>query len=474
MRSVVMLALLCLLGTPNVTLAGKKDEAPAAGWRVAEDPIYQLPEQLDNKESIVEWVATPDGRHIAYQVSKLHGFLGSGLAGKSVYYYAIDGVETPEFEALKKRGLQFGPGGRISYAARREGKWFVFLDGVPGPALDEAGRPLFSADGRRFGYIGRVDGLRRVYLDHEAQAGTDSTIDFALSRDGSHLACGIQWGDTAWVTLDGVPGPRFRHLVEETLAFAPDGGRFGYVAGDDRGRIPVLDQQEWEPAEEADGPIFSPDGSRVAFAVMRAGKWAIAEPDGTGPWCDTIASGDLFDSSGSHLAYAAAQDGRWVVFVDGVRGPEFDNAHAPVFSSDGKRVGYLARRGGRWLAVVDGTEGPEYESVASGGPAFSPDGTHVSYLAGSGKKWQLVMDGVAGPPHQSLLGHPTFSPDGRHYAYCARDKNRWFPVIDGAPVDARYDAIVAGAPTWLDDSTLEFLGFRDRKLIRVRLSRGGD
>ena len=61
-----------------------------------------------------------------------------------------------------------------------------------------------------------------------------------------------------------------------------------------------------------------------------------------------------------------------------------------------------------------------------------------------------------------------------------RDPDAWLAAprtevafIDGVPLDERYDAIVEGGPAWVDESTLEFLGFRNRQLIRVRWSRGG-
>jgi WD40 repeat protein len=142
------------------------------------------------------------------------------------------------------------------------------------------------------------------------------------------------------------------------------------------------------PGEECDGisdgtPVFSPDGTRVAYGAQTTQSWL---------WWRTA----------------------WTVVMNGKAGPEYDDLGedtSVVFSSDGKHVAYAAQKGSKWVAVLDGQAGPEYDRV--GGLAFSPDGGHLAYAAKDGPKSLVVLDAQTGPSCDGIIcGGPTFNDDG--------------------------------------------------------------
>jgi Tol biopolymer transport system component len=85
------------------------------------------------------------------------------------------------------------------------------------------------------------------------------------------------------------------------------------------------------------------------------------------PLYDGIAVGSpVFSPDGTHIAYAAQFDGKWQVLVDGKPGPGFDAVGNRFFSPDSVHLVYAAQRGNKQLLVVDGTPGPAYDRMMKG------------------------------------------------------------------------------------------------------------
>ena len=173
-----------------------------------------------------------------------------------------------------------------------------------------------------------------------------------------------------------------------------------------------------------------------------------------------------FSDDGRRYAYTVKIDKKARVVVDGVEGPEYDEAGywqeirggagttvgvqdtltAQIrFSPGGKRVAYIAKREGRLCVVVDGIEGPWYDNVGfvlgGWGNAYagyylrevllSGDAGHYLYAAERGGKPFIVTDGVEGPEFDEIdIRSITSSADGKRFGYAARRGEKWFFVVD--------------------------------------------
>jgi len=97
-------------------------------------------------------------------------------------------------------------------------------------------------------------------------------------------------------------------------------------------------------------------------------------------------------------------------------------------ASAGSRFAWAATKAKKWVVSVGGKDGAEYDGILAGSPVFSADGAHVAYAAKAGTKWVVVLDEKATAP---------------------------------------YDGVIVGGPSFTADGGLEFLAFRQGKLLRV-------
>lgn len=157
-------------------------------------------------------------------------------------------------------------------------------------------------------------------------------------------------------------------------------------------------------------PVFSPDGSRIAFVSDRSGSdniWAVA-PDGTG--------------------------------LEAITEEREEPVSTPEFSPEGDYL--VARRGGDvWLYHVDGGSGLQLteSELASGatGPSFGPEGRHVYFSSRGGggffsgglaaiNSWQtrrldrLTGDVATITASPNGAFRPRISPDGKTMVFGAR------------------------------------------------------
>jgi hypothetical protein len=65
------------------------------------------------------------------------------------------------------------------------------------------------------------------------------------------------------------------------------------------------------------------------------------------------------------------------------------------------------------------------------------------------------------------LGKPVFTRDSKSVAYRAKKGEKWFLVLDGSP-GPEYDGVLANGPTLRPDTTLEYLGFKQGAVYRVK------
>ena len=204
-------------------------------------------------------------------------------------------------------------------------------------------------------------------------------------------------------------------------------------------------------------PVWSQDGSRLAFMSDAPGNWElfVMDRDGSGvkrltddPAFDGYATWSpdgrflIFGRSGALIHYDF-QTGRERPFLpEGVRPEEGKEDLSAQWSPKGDWVAFVSDRAGNrdiYLVKPDGTglrrltEGPEDE----GSPSFSPDGGRLAMFAAEEGSLSLRIVALKSGEIRTVHKEPgpgyglAWSPDGRFLAFNAeRDGNMDLYVLD--------------------------------------------
>lgn len=352
--------------------------------------------------------------------------------------------------------------------SRSEG-YLVRRDGKPGRRYLQVGVPVFSEDGSCLAYVAAKEGAQVVVVNDQED-------------------------------------PAFRAVAAATLALSHDGKRHGYVAEQLGQLVLVIDGQTQannELAPRNARPVFSPDGSTVAYVAQDKlrGKLCVVANGKAGELHDAVdARFFTFSADSAHLAYAAMEGAKQFRVVDGKRGPGFDGVGIDfVFSADGKRTAYAGRNGQDWFLVVDGKVEAKIEGVADGTLIFSPDGKRLACaVAKPDRSAYILVDGKAGPVHDSIGGSmPSgiapdqastqpphglwisrssvlFSPDSRRIAYLAHSGQTKRVYLDGKAEDVEMDFLVCGMVFSKDSKRLAYGGRRGNRFFLVLDGKQGD
>jgi Tol biopolymer transport system component len=177
----------------------------------------------------------------------------------------------------------------------------------------------------------------------------------------------VTGSDAGGFTMYDLGSGRSREIMDtsiEAMALSPDGRWIAAMKGHSLIRVNVASGEVIQlydnGGEMVDGPAWSPDSTRIAFARTLS------------PQCHTCRGPILVMSS----------DGSNQIVVS----PPTMFARSPVWSPDGRLLAYMSSTG---IEVVrsDGTEarqlvdlGPDEQAAI---PYWSPDGTTIRYLSGS-------------------------------------------------------------------------------------------
>ncbi|HUF23133.1 MAG TPA: protein kinase [Vicinamibacterales bacterium] len=268
----------------------------------------------------------------------------------------------------------------------------------------------------------------------------------------------LRWFDRAGRDLGalGQPSP------VDQFRIAPDGRRVAFAMADAArgsrsiwiadgtgalGRFTFLDTHDWMP-------IWSPDGTRIAFASYRNGPLDLYVKDATGAAAEyAVVQSDLQKDSGDW-----SPDGRFIVYrltrangAGDIMAAEVSNPsnvlavtntpdleeRLPRFSGDGRWLAYVEVISGRREVIVQPfpPTGGKWQVSVNGGdsPAWTRDGRELIYLDSEGMLQALAVDAsaasfAAGPPTPLFRAGP--SRGFQHRYDVTRDGSRFLVAVD--------------------------------------------
>ena len=340
----------------------------------------------------------------------------------------------------------WSPDGRtVAFTSDRAANYLSFVTGVDGADqkqvadMGDTGVPAWSPGGARIafsccegllGYIWVVDTERRGRrLD--ATAGTDWADDPVWSPDGTRLAFGRS------MSADNALG-----FVDEMFLIDADGTNLTQITNTEGG------------AYGTGRPVWSPDGSQIAFTRFRDldpaptvsnvdTELLVVNSDGTGQMIVADTHGDdhspVWSPDGTRIAFHHSTQSTtkiMLVNADGTgqrvlartRGQEW----GPRWSPDGTRIAFtgVPRRHGVPSVHIVGADGSDQTTVGLGAnPRWSPDGSRIAFVdyGDTGSTWEIVSINPDGtdPTPLSRTGPETiptglvWSPDGSYIAFAS-------------------------------------------------------
>jgi hypothetical protein len=211
-------------------------------------------------------------------------------------------------------------------------------------------------------------------------------------------------------------------------------------------------------------PAFSPDGSRVAFVVQRAGSSAAADlyvmnVDGSG-MTRLTSTGTNWDPTwspdGTQIAFRKSTDGDEEIYVVGADGSgERDVSRspqtwelAPSWSPDGARITFTSVRGNDhgpqvYVMNADGTRVQQLTDTADphDSPQWSPNGDRIAFATQKSGVWGVDVMNDDGSGVQRIAetpgraASPSWSPDGTQVAYETGSVNADFADLNVVNAD---------------------------------------
>jgi Tol biopolymer transport system component len=181
-------------------------------------------------------------------------------------------------------------------------------------------------------------------------------------------------------------------------------------------------------------PAWSPDGKRLAFSSIRAGNWEIfvvdvacmADPE-TCPDQTTQITTDgnanilpVWSPDGSRIAFSSKASGNWDIYTmnnsgSDVRQITTDPANdlSPAWSPDGQQVAFETNRDGNVEVYVMSANGGNPRNISNfslandHGPTWSPDGQFLVFYANREGNWDVFSTTLDGQTTLNLTNTPT-------------------------------------------------------------------
>jgi len=356
-------------------------------------------------------IESSDGKRMAYCAK---------LGGK--WRVVVNGREGPLFDSLRLGTLRFTPSG-VAYIAASGKKWQVVKDGdVLGPFDDCSGIQV-SPDGKRGAFFFREGKRWGMVVDGVKGSPGDSVFSNGFSEDGKLHLYAIRDRKTWSIMVNGRPEGPYRDIV------GPEFLGKGYAYCAQRGKLwSVKVNGTWGRGydEIFDCRFYGPDIEDVTYIAREDSLYFAVRGKTEGKRYDYISFGPILSARKSRMAYAALKDGKWAIVVDGKESGSYDETRRIVFSHDEKRIAYSATIGDSAVAIIDGRMEGVFNRV--GDPVFSPDDRCVAYYAISGTKAVMIVNGRAVGKYDAIDEESVEIDSNSHLNYVAIADSQVFAV----------------------------------------------
>jgi Tol biopolymer transport system component len=319
-----------------------------------------------------------------------------------------------------------------------------------------------------------------------------------VSSENSELL--VAWGSHLWAIPMPAGSPRLlADASAQDASWMPD-GKLLYSKGNDvflANHNGSNSRKVLTAPDPVYGMSFSPDGSRIRFAVAEpnntADLWE-ARADGSGMhpllpgWNNPPAECcGRWTPDGKYYVFESVRDGASNIWIMADRAEWWRKVSqapvqlttgplqflSPLPSKDGKKLFVIGVQPRAELVRYDAKSGeliPYLGGVSGGDVDFSGDGQWVTYVSyPEGTLWRSKLDGsdrlqLTYPPMQTALAH--WSPDGKQIAYAGATPGKpWkiflIPDDGGSPQPVTSDDAIETDPTWSSDGNTLAFGHHD-------------
>ena len=365
-------------------------------------------------------------------------------------------------------------GWTIAFTSDREGNYLSLVTNVDGTGQKHVadtgpGRPVWSPRGARIafscctgylGYISVVDAGSGFIRRLAETAGADWGLDPVWSPDGTRLAFTrsvASDNDVGFVDEIFLVDAGGTNVTQVTLTeggaygsrrpvWSPDGTRFAFNRFRDLDPRPTVSNVDAElMVVTADGsdqrqiadthgddyaPVWSPDGTRIAFIHSTQSRDLIfvVNADGTDQRLLAASPGDQgipeWSPDGTRIAFTGVHERRgvprvYVVNDDGSDLTRVAFGASPKWSPDGSRIAFVdyGDTGSTWEIVSINPDGTDPRPLTQTGPdtiptglVWSPDGAFIAFASshdGDDEIYVVNADGTS----QTQLTHNDFFAD---------------------------------------------------------------
>ena len=198
--------------------------------------------------------------------------------------------------------------------------------------------------------------------------------------------------------------------------WTPDGAHIVFTHGPYIQVVDSAGSRLWSvDSNDAVSPNVSPDGSRVAYTTYKHSTWFPWNKDHDWEIVTTNLNGSdrhrLTKNEGYDVGPVWSPDGSRIAFISG---DTYDLKGIYVMATDGSDV----------RPVVKFADLEPSRHIRALPPVWSPDGNHIAFVAGVGEKTRMYVvrpDGTGLMRLEDTMSQLAWSPDGHRIAFAKRD-----------------------------------------------------